>query len=56
MLRKFDWENSSLDDFKGRLASYQTSLEQWDEWIDIMFMASFGIWIHKDQVSHTPLY
>ncbi len=31
MLKKFDWESSSLDDFKGRLASYQTCLEGWDE-------------------------
>jgi hypothetical protein len=23
MLRKFDWESSSLDDFKAKLASYQ---------------------------------
>ncbi len=56
MLKKFDWENFPLDDFKGRLASYRTCLEGWDEWIYNMFMASFGLWIHKNQVSHTPLY
>jgi hypothetical protein len=33
MLKKFDWENSPLDDFKGRFASYRTCLEGWDEWI-----------------------
>jgi hypothetical protein len=56
MLRKFDWESSSLYDFKGMLASYRTCLEGWDEWIDNMFMASFGLWKHKYQVSHTPFY
>jgi hypothetical protein len=56
MLRKFDWENFSLDNFKGRLASHQTCPKGWDEWINNMFMASFNFWIHKDQISHTPLY
>jgi hypothetical protein len=56
MLRKFDWENSSLDDFKGKLASYQTCPKGWDEWIDNMFMASFGLSTHKNQVSHISLY
>jgi hypothetical protein len=56
MLKKFDWENFSLDNFKGRLASHQTCPKGWDEWIDNMFMASFSFWIHKDQISHTPLY
>jgi hypothetical protein len=51
MLRKFDWENFSLDDFKARLASYWACLKLWDEWIDVVFMASFGLWIHKDQLS-----
>jgi hypothetical protein len=36
MLKKFDWENFSLDGFKGKLASYQTCLEGWDEWINNM--------------------
>jgi hypothetical protein len=56
MLKKFDWENFSLKDFKGKLASYRTCPEGWDEWIDNMFMASFGLWTHKNQVSHTSLY
>jgi len=43
MLRKFDWESSSLDDFKNKLVNYYTCLEGWDEWIDSMFMASFGL-------------
>jgi len=56
MLKNFDWESSSLYDFKGMLASYRTCLDGWDEWIGNMFMASFGLWTHKDQVSPTPLY
>jgi hypothetical protein len=44
----FDWENSSLDDFKAKLASYWACPEGWDEWIDSTFMASFGLWTHKD--------
>jgi hypothetical protein len=40
MLRKFNWENSSFDDFKVKLASYQAYSEGWDEWVDIVFMAS----------------
>ncbi len=51
MLKKFNW-NFSLDDFKARLAKYWACLEGWDEWIDNTFMASFGLWTHKDQVSH----
>jgi hypothetical protein len=43
MLRKFDWESSSLDDFKNKLVNYYTCLEGWGEWIDSMFMASFGL-------------
>jgi hypothetical protein len=53
MLRKFDWESFSLDDFKAMLASYWACLKGWDEWVDVVFMASFGLWIHKDPlVSH----
>jgi hypothetical protein len=48
MLRKFNWESSSMDDFKAKLASYQACSEGWDEWVDIVFIASFGLWIHKD--------
>ncbi len=51
MLRKFDLENSSLNDFKARLASYRACPEGWDECVDIVFMASFGLWTHKDQVN-----
>jgi hypothetical protein len=43
MSRKFDWESFSLDDFKARLASYRACLEGWDEWVDVVFMASFGL-------------
>ncbi len=53
MLRKFDWESFSLDDFKARLASYWACLKLWDECIDVVFMASFGLWIHKDQLSQS---
>ncbi len=56
MLRKFDWENSSLDDFKAMLASYQAYPEGWDEWFDIVFMASFRLWTHKDQVNQSLIY
>jgi len=56
MLKKFDWEKSPLDNFKGKLASYQICPKGWDEWIDNMFMASFGLWTHKDQINHTPFY
>jgi len=56
MLRKFDWESFSLDDFKARLVSYRACLEGWDEWVDVVFMASFGLWIHKDQVSQSLVY
>jgi hypothetical protein len=48
MLRKFNWESSSMDDFKAKLASYQACSEGWDEWVGIVFIASFGLWIHKD--------
>jgi hypothetical protein len=56
MLKKFNWENSFLDDFKARLARYHACLEGWDEWINIVFMASFGLWTHKDQVSQSLVY
>jgi hypothetical protein len=56
VLRKFDWENSSLDDFKAKLASYWACLEGWDEWINNMFMASFGLWTHKDQINYKCLH
>jgi len=56
MLRKFDWENSSLDDFKAKLASYWACTKGWNEWIDSTFMASFGLWTHKDQVSYKYLH
>jgi hypothetical protein len=48
MLRKFDLESFSLNDFKARLASYRACPEGWDECVDIVFMASFGLWTHKD--------
>ncbi len=51
MLRKFDWKGSFLDNFKARLASYRACLEGWDEWANVVFMASFGLWTHKNQVS-----
>ncbi len=51
MLRKFNWESSSLDDFKAKLASYRACLEGWDEWVNIVFIASFGLWTHIDQVN-----
>jgi hypothetical protein len=51
MLRKFVWESFSLEDFKAKLASYRACLEGWDEWVDVVFMASFGLWTHKYQVS-----
>jgi hypothetical protein len=51
MLRKFDWESSSFNDFKPNLVSYRAYSEGRDEWVDIVFMASFGLWTHKDQVS-----
>jgi hypothetical protein len=25
----------------------QACLEGWDEWVDIVFMASFGLWTHE---------
>ncbi len=56
MLKKFDWESFSLDDFKARLASYQSCRKGWDEWVDVVFMASFGLWTHKDQVSQSLVY
>jgi len=59
MLKKFDWESSSLDDFKAKLASYRAFLEgwdEWDEWVDVVFMASFGLRTHKDQVSQSLVY
>jgi hypothetical protein len=55
-LRKFNWENSSFNDFKAKLVSYQAYLEGWDEWVDIVFMASFGLWTHKDQISQSLVY
>jgi hypothetical protein len=56
MLRKFEWESSSLDDFKARLASSRACPEGWDEWVDVVFMASFGLWTHKDQVRQSMVY
>jgi hypothetical protein len=47
-LKKFDWESFSLKNFKAKLASYRAYSKRW---VDIMFMASFGLWTHKDQVS-----
>jgi len=55
-LRKFNWENFSLNDFKAKLASYQACPKGWDEWVDIVFMASFGLWTHKDQVNQSSVY
>jgi hypothetical protein len=43
MLRKFNWERFSLDDFKAKLANYQVYPEGWDEWVDVVFVASFGL-------------
>jgi hypothetical protein len=43
MLRKFNWESSSLDDFKARLTNYRACPKGWDEWADVVFMASFGL-------------
>jgi hypothetical protein len=31
MLKKFDWENFSLDDFKAKLANYRACPEGWYE-------------------------
>ncbi len=43
MLKKFDWENSSLDDFEAKLANYWACPKGWDEWINSM---SYGIiWV-----------
>jgi hypothetical protein len=56
ILRKFDWESSSLDDIKAKLASYRAYLEGWDDWVDVVFMASFGLWTHKYQVSQSLVY
>jgi hypothetical protein len=56
MSKKFDWESFSLDDFKARLASYQACLKGWDEWIDVVFMASFGLWIHKNPLNQSLVY
>ncbi len=39
MLRKFNWENSSLDDFKARHANNQTCPKGCNEWVDVVFMA-----------------
>jgi hypothetical protein len=55
-LRKFDWESSSLNDFKAKLARYWAYPKGWDEWVDIMFMASFRLWTHKDQISQSLVY
>jgi hypothetical protein len=55
-LKTFDWESSSLNDFKAKFVSYRTYLKRWDEWVDIVFMASFGLWTHKDQVSQSLVY
>jgi hypothetical protein len=43
MLRKFNWENSSLDDFKAMLINYKACPKGWGEWVDVVFMASFGL-------------
>jgi len=56
MLRKFDWQSSSLNDFKAKLASYRACPKGWDECVDIVFMASFGLWTHKDQVNQSSDY
>ncbi len=52
----FDWESSSLNDFKARLASYRTCSEGWDECVDILFMASFGLWTQKNKVNQSLVY
>ncbi len=56
MLRKFNWETSSMDNFKAKLASYRACPEGWDEWVDIVFITSFGLWIHKYQVNQSLVY
>ncbi len=56
MLRKFNCEKSSFDDFKTKLVIYQAYSKGWDEWIDIVFMASFGLWTHKDQINQSLVY
>jgi hypothetical protein len=53
MLRKFDRENSHWMISRPSLVSYQACLKRWEEWIDNVFMASFGLWTHKDHISHT---
>ncbi len=56
MLRKFNWESSSLDDFKAKLANYRACPWGWDEWVNIVSIASFELWTHIDQVSQSLVY
>jgi hypothetical protein len=43
VLRKFNSESSSLDDFKAMFTNYWACSKGWDEWVDVVFVASFGL-------------
>ncbi len=53
MLRKFNWESSSLDDFKAKLASYWACPKGWDECVDIVFYNI--IWVVDPQRPSKPI-
>ncbi len=54
MLRKYDWLNISIDDFKKQLTIYRAFPNGgWAKWVDNNFSMSIGQWTMKDQVSIT---
>jgi len=54
MLRKYDWLNNFIDDFKKQLAIYWAIHEGGRaKWVDKVFSMLVGQWTMKDQVSIT---
>jgi hypothetical protein len=54
MLKKFDWLNNSITDFKKQLAIYQALTKGgWAKWVENVFSMLVGQWTMMDQASIT---
>jgi hypothetical protein len=48
VFRKYDWSNSSIDDFNKQLENYRAFPKRgWTEWVDNIFSTSLGQWTMK---------
>jgi hypothetical protein len=45
MLRNYDWEKDTIEDFKSRLSQYKTIEDgKWEDWVEDTFMSSYESW------------